>query len=223
MFPEITRDDVFRLETRRLWLRWPMAGDAEAVAAIACHKAVAEMTAHVPHPYPKGEAARRIDRWRAKNASGFGLKLIITRQGAQREPVGVVGLEPLASAARLGLLLAPERWGDGLATESVQAMIDAAFTYSDVPNVEASARVINPAARRVLERCGFAYGGTVLQDAPARGGMLSFDCFRLDRKAWASLKQWRMPIARPLTARRPAPVGSRADGSEQPRPADPFF
>ena len=28
MFPDLTRDDVFRLETRRLWLRWPRAADA---------------------------------------------------------------------------------------------------------------------------------------------------------------------------------------------------
>ena len=28
MFPEITRDDIFRLETERLWLRWPRAADA---------------------------------------------------------------------------------------------------------------------------------------------------------------------------------------------------
>ena len=36
MFPELTRDDVFRLETRRLWLRWPRMADANAILRLAC-------------------------------------------------------------------------------------------------------------------------------------------------------------------------------------------
>ena len=35
MFPDLLRDDVFRLETRRLWLRWPRAGDVSLVARLA--------------------------------------------------------------------------------------------------------------------------------------------------------------------------------------------
>ena len=31
MFPEIAKDDVFRIETRRLWLRWPRLADAPAM------------------------------------------------------------------------------------------------------------------------------------------------------------------------------------------------
>jgi RimJ/RimL family protein N-acetyltransferase len=198
MFPEITRDDVFRLETRRLWLRWPDAADAEAVTNFASHKAAAEMTAHIPHPYPKGEAARRIDGWRAKNLSGCGLKLLLTRSSSpDRRPIGLIGLDPVPGGLELGFMLAPEHSGQGLATEAAQALTDAAFILSPVGALEASVRVINPAARRVLEKCGFAYEGTTLQQAPARGGMISSDRFRLQRKTWASLKQWRMPSLTP--------------------------
>src|SRR5919112_4375433 len=52
MFPDLTRDDVFRLETRRLWLRWPRHADGQAIVRLAGEKAVAEMTALIPHPYP---------------------------------------------------------------------------------------------------------------------------------------------------------------------------
>jgi hypothetical protein len=52
MFPDLTRDDVFRLETRSLWLRWPRIADAAAIARQAGEKAVAEMTANIPHTYP---------------------------------------------------------------------------------------------------------------------------------------------------------------------------
>lgn len=192
MFPEIVRDDVFRVETRRLWLRWPDLADAPAITAVAGCEAVAILTAHVPHPYPKGEACRRIDGWRSQNAKGTGLTLVMTGRGADRDVFGIVGLTPVAAGVKVGLLLAPDRWGQGLGTEAVQAMVDVAFALTEVGHVEAAVRVVNPAARRVFERCGFAYEGTLLGDAPGRGGMLPFDGFRLDRKAWASLKGWRM-------------------------------
>ncbi len=51
MFHDLARDDVFRLETQRLWLRWPQAADAPALAALAGDWEVARMSAHLPHPY----------------------------------------------------------------------------------------------------------------------------------------------------------------------------
>ncbi|WP_210215331.1 GNAT family N-acetyltransferase [Lichenihabitans psoromatis] len=197
MFPELTRDDVFRLETRRLWLRWPEVADADAVTTFASHKDVAEMTAHIPHPYPKTEAAKRIDGWRSKNGSGLGLKLLLTQTGDDRQPIGLIGLDPIPTGLSLGFVLSPTHAGQGLATEAAQAMIDTAFMLSSVTALEASCRVINSAARRVLEKSGFAYEGTALQHAPAREGMISSDRFRLSRRTWVSLKQWRMPRLEP--------------------------
>ena len=60
MFPDLTRDDIFRLETERLWLRWPRASDAAAITAFASLPEVAQMTDAIPHPYPAGEADRFI-------------------------------------------------------------------------------------------------------------------------------------------------------------------
>lgn len=193
MFPDIIRDDVFRLETHRLWMRWPVASDAATLTVIAGQKDTAEMTADVPHPYPEGEASRHIELWRERNKAGCSLALMLTGHGEDRAPFGTIKMEPAEAGARLGLLLAPERRGQGLATEAVQGVIDATFMLTTTHHVQACVRVVNPAARRVFERCGFTYEGTSLKEAPGRGGMLSSDCFRLDRKAWASLKRWRMP------------------------------
>ena len=48
MFPDITRDDVFRIETPRLWLRWPERRDCAAIRAYASCFAVADMTSSAP-------------------------------------------------------------------------------------------------------------------------------------------------------------------------------
>jgi RimJ/RimL family protein N-acetyltransferase len=50
----------------------------------------------------------------------------------------------------------------------------------------ATAHVENPASRRVLDKCGFEHIGTGLEGAPARGGMVPCDRFRLERAVWAS-------------------------------------
>ena len=60
MFPDLSRDDVFTLETAQLWLRWPRVSDACAIQRLAGEKAVAEMTGNIPHPYPEGAAEQFV-------------------------------------------------------------------------------------------------------------------------------------------------------------------
>src|SRR5208337_3137110 len=89
MFPDLTCDDVFRLETKRLWLRWPRATDAAAIAEFAAKAEVAQMTAEIPHPYPPQEAGRFIFEARAENAAGGALHLALTHKAAARALIGV--------------------------------------------------------------------------------------------------------------------------------------
>ena len=51
MFPDLTTDDIFRIETKRLWLRWPRASDVASITSFASLAHVARMTALIPHPY----------------------------------------------------------------------------------------------------------------------------------------------------------------------------
>jgi RimJ/RimL family protein N-acetyltransferase len=194
MFPDLTRDDVFRLETRRLWLRWPRASDAPAIKRFAGLREVAEMTAVIPNPYPQGEAERFILEARLDNAAGLQMVMAITLKSGARDIVGLVSaVADEKGEVELGYILSPTHWGKGIATEASQAMIDATFSLTGTNDIVALSRVINPGSRRVLEKCGFAYQGTKLEPLPARGGMHPCDGFRLDRKVWASLKDWRMP------------------------------
>jgi RimJ/RimL family protein N-acetyltransferase len=191
MFPEITRDDVFRLETPRLWLRWPACADALAVEAIASRREVADMTARIPHPYPKGAAEAYVSHARETNEGGKGLRLVAELARGSRSVVGMIGVGPAASGgAEIGYAFHPDVWGEGLATEALQGLIDAVFTLTPMTTIRGDARVVNPASRRVLQKCGFAYDGSGLVELEARGGLFPVDHFLLDRKAWRSLKGW---------------------------------
>jgi hypothetical protein len=91
----------------------------------------------------------------------------------------------------IGYMLHPDLWGQGLMIEAAQAVLNTVFGYTAAPAVNAWTRVVNPASRRLLEKCGFRHNGTALRDLPARGGMLPCDTFVLDRKTWAALVNWR--------------------------------
>jgi hypothetical protein len=52
------------------------------------------------------------------------------------------------------------------------------------------ARVVNPASRNILEKCGFQWSGVELHRFEALGSSSPVDCFRLSRGVWSSLKSW---------------------------------
>jgi RimJ/RimL family protein N-acetyltransferase len=201
MFPDIARDDVFRLETSRLWLRWPRVKDAPAIQRYSSRWEVARMTARIPHPYPPGEAERFIFAARQANAAGQDLILAIASNRGKRDPFGMISLESRRQGRlTLGYALAPEAWGRGYATEAARAIIDASFLLTNAVEILASARIENPASRRVLEKCGFAHLGVGREGAPARGGMVDVDRFRFERTVWAEAYGLRTAVAPPIDA-----------------------
>lgn len=193
LFPDITCDDIFRLETARLWLRWLRAGDAPALAAIAGLAEVAQMTASIPHPYPPGEAERFILKARAEAATGDAMVLAVTTKAKSQALIGVVSAQQAGGEIEIGYMIAPAVAGRGFGAEATSALVDAVFNLTETRTVAANSRVINPASRRVLEKCGFAFVRTGLKDLPARGGRHPCDVFVLDRRAWSARAR---PVAR---------------------------
>ncbi|KQT60053.1 GCN5 family acetyltransferase [Methylobacterium sp. Leaf456] len=186
MFPDLTRDDVFRIETRRLWLRWPTARDAEAVSRLAGDPAVARMTAPIPSPLPLHEAEKFVLRARAGNAAGDWLIMALCRRSSPGQAVGIVGIEPKpeSDAPHLGYWLGRPSWGEGLMAEAAEAMIEAYFAYANGRALASAVMLDNPASRRILERCGFVPAGPGGFFSVARGETVAADAFRLDRAGW---------------------------------------
>ena len=185
MFHDIATDDVFRLETRRLWLRWPRLSDAAAIERYCGNWEVARRTARIPHPYPKGSADRFIYGAREANSLGRDLTLALAPLNAPGKAIGAISLEHRgAERLMLGYALAPEVWGRGFATEAVVAVIGTAFALSHIGEIEASVQVDNAASQRVLEKAGFSHDGRALRGAPARGAMVECDVFSYKRAQW---------------------------------------
>jgi RimJ/RimL family protein N-acetyltransferase len=184
LFPWVTRDEVFRIETPRMWLRWPNARDAARLHGVASHRQVAGMTATWPHPLPEGEAARRIASARLLNAEGSAMILAITLKGDPSRLMGMIGCNALAAEhLGIGYMLDPASAGQGLATEAVQGFVQTLFTHTGLTDISASSRTVNPASRRVLEKAGFTAHGSGMLDTTANGEV-SVDFLALSRAAW---------------------------------------
>ncbi len=192
MFPDLTRDDVFRLETRRLWLRWPRHADVPAITRLLSDGVVAEMTASIPHPYPPDGATAFVFESRKGNALGRSLRMAIAPRKKPQQLIGMIGIEasPEDGRPHLGYWLGAPHWGKGYATEAARALVDAWFAYTEAGELTSAARTVNPASRRVIEKCGFAHAGAGVMMFPARGAPAPVERYRLDRAAWRNLSPW---------------------------------
>jgi RimJ/RimL family protein N-acetyltransferase len=207
MFTELTRDDIFHLETKSLWLRWPRASDAKHITRFVSFADAAEMTAVIPHPSPSSEAGRFIFSARAQNASGKALVLVLTPKGRVTQAIGLVSVTFSRNGEpELDYILSPSVWGRGFASEAVKAVLSTLFTLTGVKRVLASTRPANIASRRVLEKCGFTYAGTAVAFLEAQGGSQICDRFILERGTWARQSGGRLMA--PMVQQQPDLFGS---------------
>lgn len=174
------------LETERLTLRVPTLGDAKAIAKLANDRRIAENTARIPHPYGIADAKQYI-AWANETRSETAFLVTLDDDVV----IGACGFgEVDGEKPEIGYWIGARYWGKGFATEAARAVIDYAFERSDCEALHSSARVTNPASRRVLEKCGFQWTGAGLGRVRALGSSVPIDRFRLDRGLWASLKSW---------------------------------
>ena len=182
MFPEITHDDVFRLETERLWLRWPRLADAAAFVVLLNDP---EATRHttLPRPYQSSDAENFIRSAREANAAGESLYLALAPKRDPNAPIGMISAEGAQSrgASRLGFWLGRPHWGQGLMSEAASAFVDLVFKITSLERMVSSATPDNIASLRLQERLGFIRTGRTAIDAP--GGSLDVITTELKRGA----------------------------------------
>ena len=178
------------LETERLVLRTPGAEDIPAMAEHANNRKIAEMTASLPWPYRASDARAFVDTQFHQPHSAF-FAVLLKREG-DLTFTGIASYvrRPGENAPEIGYWLGEPFWGRGIATEAVRAVIDYAFSETELETLLGAARVVNPASRRVLEKCGFQWSGVGLCQVKAVGASVPVDRFVLERRTWASIRAW---------------------------------
>lgn len=177
--------DNLPLLTVRLSLMAVVEGDIPTLAALGNDFEIAKYTARMP--YPLTEAA--VASWLGSHGPNkTALKICRRSDGAICGQVGITRTDP--GRGELGYWIGRAHWGQGIATEAAQAILDFAFAELAMEEIEASCRVTNPGSRRVIEKCGFQPRGHGLMHSVAVGGTVPIERYGLDRKTWRSLKTW---------------------------------
>jgi len=177
------------LVTQRLVMRAPREGDIAQLVALADNRHVAQMLARMPHPYGEAEARAFIAMSALRKP---GATYVLTLADPDTETGIVVGCAALNVRDRgleLGYWIGETYWRRGFATEAAHALVDLAFRATNISVLHASARVINPASRRVIQKCGFQYAGQGMMHSLV-AGQVPVERYRLDRKTWESLRTW---------------------------------
>ena len=187
---EDTEDESYAIDcpslvTERLVMRAPRESDLEQLVTLADNRHVAEMLARMPHPYGEAEG-RTFLAMAASRRAGIVYALTLKDTGTF---VGCAGLNTTDRGLELGYWIGEPHWKRGYATEAAHALVDLAFQRTSIQVLHASTRVINPASRRVIHKCGFQYAGQGMLNSIV-AGQVPVERYRLDRKTWNSLRNW---------------------------------
>ncbi|ESY44833.1 GNAT family N-acetyltransferase [Mesorhizobium sp. RSR380A] len=187
---EDTEDESYAIDcpvlaTERLVMRAPCEADIAQLVELAGNRHVAEMLARMPHPYGEAEARAFLAMTRSRRA---GIAYALTLAGTDIF-VGCAGLNMTDRGLELGYWIGELYWKRGYATEAAHALVDLAFQRTSIQVLQASTRVINPASRRVIHKCGFQYAGQGMLNSIV-AGQVPVERYRLDRKTWISLRNW---------------------------------
>jgi RimJ/RimL family protein N-acetyltransferase len=153
------------LTTQRLVLRPLTLDDAPAVTRLAGRREIADTTLSIPHPLSEPQAREWIAKHGHPENAGKEIVFGITMK-EQDQLIGAVGLrdiDPAHLQVELGFWVAVEHWGQGYATEAVQALLRFAFEHLGLNRVHAHHMVRNPASGRVLQKVGMKQEGLLRQ------------------------------------------------------------
>lgn len=149
------------IETERLLLRPPRLSDATALADRRSDPAVAEFQNWVP-PFPLERAEALLAEVSKLDGPASDSWWMLTITDPDDTTIfGDLAIHPTfdGRSIEIGYTLASSAWGQGFATEAVDALIDRLWSDVRVTRLSAMLHPDNLASERVLERAGFRFEG----------------------------------------------------------------
>jgi ribosomal-protein-alanine N-acetyltransferase len=176
------------LTTRRLVLRAFEDADAEPLFVHAANPNVTRFTLWDHHKSINDTLAFVRDYARCRYLEGTPEPYAIALQSdPYHRPVGALGCFWASQPNRtmeLGYWLAESFWGQGLTVEACRAVLGHTFGECEPERIQARVIAGNDPSRRVLEKLGFSYEGTMRSSLFRRGRFEDVMYFSLLRGEW---------------------------------------
>jgi len=161
-----------QITTNRLILRPFKAADADVVVACLNDFQVSRWLSRIAHPFTHAD----LVLFNPDGSTMWPARVAITLDGA------VVG--GMGALDELGYWLAPEFWGQGIATEAARALVDYRFETSDIAALTSGYFAANAALARVLEKIGFSETGRSRRFSQSNGAEIQHVDMLLTRAQW---------------------------------------
>jgi [ribosomal protein S5]-alanine N-acetyltransferase len=175
-----------KLETERLVLREIVPSDAEDLFRIFSDPAT--MKYWSCRPYNSVNQAHRLIESMAETArNGHGIHWAITLRDEDRL-IGKCGYNEWRKAHRRGdisYIVDREKWGKGIVSEALRAVLDYGFSCMNLHSVEAGVTPGNDASTRMLEKHGFCLEGHLRESFWAEDVFVDSLIYSLLRRDWA--------------------------------------
>ncbi|MEE4186860.1 MAG: GNAT family N-acetyltransferase [Roseobacter sp.] len=154
------------IEGERFDLRPVRRSDMGLIELYGGDQRVARMTTSIPHPLPPGFVEAFVMR-AMKDVRDEDVWVIDGTRSGAAELMGLISLQQMdRDQSEVGYWVAPPYWNTGLASDAVQALIEANPLQNKT--IFASVFQDNPASARVLTHCGFEYLGDAESFSVAR-------------------------------------------------------
>lgn len=177
-------DEPLSMDLERVLLRPITADDADDLYEIFSDKQVMKYYDRLPLKSREEAdelakmfidclADRKMLRWGIEEKSSG--KLIGT--------CGFFCISETNKKAEVGYELRRDRWGTGIMSEAVEAIMKFIFTKTDINRVEAFVEIPNVASMKLLDKLGFVNEGTLRQYERCRGELIDvtiWSCLRND-------------------------------------------
>lgn len=184
--PDTPRDyfsTLPRLETKRLVLRMASMRDAEDMFAYSSDEEVARHVlwdAHRSLADTKGYLRYMLRQYREGEPSSY--VMVLKETGRVIGTIGFMGYDEENSSVEIGYSLSRALWGQGLATEALEALLSLCFGRMRLHRVEGFHTLDNPASGRVMEKCGMTCEGVLRGKVRHKGRYV-------DVKLWAIIAE----------------------------------
>lgn len=183
------------IETDRMVLRPFTTADVDELVALHNDPAVMRYLGPCDET-PENVRDEVLPYWHSldERGDGFGYRAAIGRDGGAflgwflfRAP----RRDPQPGVIEVGYRLHRAAWGRGLATEGARTLVDKGFAELPIDKVVADTMTINTGSRRVMEKLGMRFVGTVHPhyDDPVPGTEHGDVLYEITRAEWTAARR----------------------------------
>ena len=173
--------DRFEFETERLFIRNYKRADLEDFIEVTSQPEIQPTTYGIPVPYTKKYAKKwmKFVRENIRMKQAFEFAVFLKENHTYIGNVGLINVSFLHNHADISYYIDKDMWNRGFATEAAAMMMDFGFEKLGLYKISGLCMRSNPASKRVMEKLGMKFEGTMRGELLKKGKYYDLDRYSI--------------------------------------------